>query len=453
MVIKMLKRFVALLVVCLGYFGVIQFVHLPSQEVGAAGAVQEVQIAASAPELICPGSVHLNTGEGGGSLDTFAQSGMTVINAIDEGKEFSNSIVNQINLTGAGIGSANFNAVQSQTISAPSAFGLAAASCMPGISEGWLNVGDNSIGREGLLVLVNTTNVDATVSLEILGVSGEIQGASLDGLSVPANKTTTVTLASFAPKAATYSVHVTCRGAKLGIYLQSKTVRGTTPGGLDLVAAASGPTNKVLVPGVFLRGVSKLDQLIAANADYGDLAPVLRITTPGSKQATFTAQILGADGESFGTVIQSSVTARSSKDFVIEDLTDGNYIVQIDSDQPVLASLKYSRISGTKVDFAWATQVGSSKLDAGFTVPVGSISKLSIANQGDHVATVKISGKTFEVQASANIVIDVVAGRSYKIQSNLEVAASLVVDRNGSIAVVPVVDYSSTAGNIKMAIR
>lgn len=449
----MFRRILTLLtVIALG--GAVNFLlNFKTIPVGDIGETRTVEVAGKSPQLVCPGPVFINGGEGNTKLGSFVASGTVEIDGLDGSELIRESSSSYELLNGTASGSKNFNAVQTQATSGNQAFGLSAATCVPGTNEAWIVAGDNSIGREALLVLVNSSAVDATVTLELLGSSGQIEGAGLSGISAPAGKVTVLPLASFAPKAETFAVHVTSRGANLGVYLQQKTIRGVTPGGLDLIGASAPASKDLVIPGIFIRTSAKLTSLVSADSNFADTSPMLRVTAPGSADASFTAQMVGADGASFGTVIQGTVPAGSTKDFAITDVTDGDYAVQFDSNEPVMASVRFSRAVGAVADFAWATSVAPSELDAGFTVPSGTISKLAIVNPSEKPFTVKLGAQKFELKPNSNQVVSVSAGKSYQLSSTGPVSASLVVDKKFSIAVVPVIDYRSTGGTLKVNIR
>jgi hypothetical protein len=270
---------------------------------------------------------------------------------------------------------------------------------------------------------------------------------------VPAGKVTVLPLSAFAPKAETFSIQVSSRGAELGIWLQQKTVRGLTPGGLDLIGLAAEPNKVQDIPGVFLRGTTAITKLSIEDTDFNDTKPILRVTVPGDKAANFTAQVQGADGSSFGNVIQGTVPAGSTRDFPLEDLADGNYSVHLTSDIPVVAASRFSRISGSKPDFTWAQAVAPSKLNAGFTAASGATTKLSIVNGNESPAQAILNGRTLTIPANSNLVFNLAAGTNYKLSSNLQISASQVVDFHGGIANLPVLDYRSVGGTLKITVR
>ncbi len=429
------------------------WLKFPTIQVGQSPTAQSVKVQPKEPTLVCPGPVFVNGGLNGVTLGSFTQSGTATISGHDNSSAISATILGEKLLTGHAAGSKGFNAIQGQFANGQQAFGLAAASCVPGSNQAWLVAGDNSIGREALLVLANATSVDATVSLQLYGTSGPIQGAGLSGISAPAGKVTVLPLSSFAPKAETFAVQVSSRGAELGIWLQQKTVRGLTPGGLDLVGVSAEPSKTVLIPGVFLRSSVALANLATANKDFADTKPILRVTAPGEKDANFTAQIQGADGASFGNVLQGTVPAGSTRDFALEDLTDGNYSVQINSDQPVLGGVRFSRLSGSLPDFAWAGSVVPTKLDAGFTALAGATTKLSIVNGNKAKVSFSVEGKTYSIPGNSNLVLTVSAGTSYSIKSDQTLSVSQVIDIKGGVSVAPILDYQNVGGTLKVLVR
>lgn len=449
----MFKRLLSLLLVAGIATAVGLFVNLPKLNIGASVKPQSISVDAKKPELICPGAVYVNGGASGLTLGTFTQSGSAQIAGIDGSSKVTYSASGFRTITGSLGGSKVFNAVQWQAAKFPLATGLAAANCQPGVNEGWLVAGDNSVGREALLILANPSAVDATVSLQLLGTNGPIQGTGLSGISAPAGKVTVLPLSAFAPKAAVFAVQVSSRGAALGIWLQQKTIRGVTPGGLDLVGVSPAATKDVEIPGLFIRTSAKLGTINTLDSNFDDTKPLLRVTAPGNVDATFTAQVQGANGASFGTVIQGTVPAGSTKDFVFSDLADGDYVVHVNASVPVLASARFSRIATAQPDLAWAVAVAPTVLDAGFTAAPSAISKLSVDNPGTKAGTVTLNGKQYAIAAGSNIVIALTAGSSYQISSDIPVAANQVIDVSSMIAALPIIDYRSVGGKLAVSVR
>ena len=449
----MFKRLVALLVIAALGFTAVLYIHFPKLSVGFSNSAKDIAVEAKQPQLICPGPVYVNGGSTGLKLGKFTQSGTANLQGRDGESQLSNSSTGVKTFTGSSAASKDFNVIQSQLAAISLASGLAVANCLTGLNEAWFVAGDNSVGREALLILANPSLVDATVSLQIIGPNGPIQGTGLSGISAPAGKVTVLPLAAFAPKAGTFAVRVTSRGAALGLWLQQKTIRGLTPGGLDYVGPTGGASKTLEIPGLFIRSSSKLATLATTNRDFQDTAPLLRVLAPGRSETTFTAQVQGADGSSFGTVIQGTVPAGSVADFQLGDLADGDYIIHIEANHPIMASSNFSRIGSSQPDFAWSTAVSPTLLDAGFTSVSGAISKLSVINPTEKSGTVSLNGRILNVPSSSNIVVPLTAGVSYQISTSVPMAVSQVIDSSSNVAVVPVLDNRSEAGRLKILVR
>jgi hypothetical protein len=449
----MFKRLLSLVLVVGVFTAVVLLVSFPKLSIGSSVTAREIAVEPKQPQLICPGPVFVNGGDSGLKLGKFTQAGSASIQGRNDQNPISFATTGIQTIEGSIADSKDFNAVQSQKPALKQAAGLAVANCQPGTNDAWFVAGDNSVGREALLVLVNPTKVDATVSLQLLGTNGPIQGTGLSGISVPAGKVTVLPLSAFAPKASTFAFRVTSRGAALGMWLQQKTIRGLTPGGLDFVEPTATPAKTLEIPGVLIRSSAKLLTITSGDQNFIDTKPILRVVGSGESDATFIAQVQGADGSSFGTVIQGTVTSGAVKDFDLGELADGDYVIHIESNEPIMASASFSRIGSGQPDFAWAIAVTPQKLDAGFTTISGAISKLSVSNPGQSAGVVTLNGRTLNVPAKSNTVIPLAAGTSYQISSNVPIATSQVIDLASTVAVVPVLDYRSEAGRLKVVIR
>jgi len=350
-------------------------------------------------------------------------------------------------------GAALLSASQTQLAKASNLAGLASANCIRPSSDSWLIGGDTSPGRESLLILSNPTNVDSTVNLEIIGSGGPVAAPGLSSISVPKSKTTVVPLSGLAPNLPTFAVHVVASGGSLGAWLQTRTMRGLVAGGVELVGPSIDPAKSLVIPGIYLRGVADANKLIGLSSAYSDLAPMLRITSTSSKAATVTAQILGANAATYGTVIQQVVAPNSTLDIPITGLLEGDYVAFIDSSEPVRAAIRFSRTKAEQTDFAWAPAVTPLDQKVVFTAPTGAISKLAIANPGKAPAIVKVGSRTVTVPAASAVSVLLSPGRATALSSSQPVAATVVSDVNGLVSIVPVLDYKNLGGELKILVR
>ncbi len=473
----MFRRSLALVVVLAASIGF--YLNGASFEYAISSPPSPILVVTQAKDLtlVCPGAVFQAGGNSGTSLNVgrvgsatlsgrFAsQPGLLLqeqrlngVLGVTTGKVNDTltaaSALTVVDQTGKAIqGSAMLSGVQVQKVAAPNLSGLAAANCVRPSSDSWLVGGSTSPGRETLVVLSNPTGVDSTVNLELIGTGGTVAAPGLSSISVPKLKTAVIPISGLAPNLSTFAVHVVSSGGALGTWLETRTIRGLTPGGVDFVGPSADPAKSLSIPGIFIRGSVDAAKLIRLNDAYSDLVPMLRITSTSTKDATVTAQFLGSSAKTFGTVVQQVVAANSSLDIPITGLVDGNYVAFINSSQPIRASIRLSRTKGAQTDFAWAPAVAALARAVAFNAPAGAISKLSIANPGRTPAVVNVGASNYTIPPSTAITVSVPAGAGSQISSNVPVSASLVIDVGGLISVVPVIDYKNLGGQLSVLVR
>ncbi len=445
----MLKRFVSLIsVLALG--AALAFL-MPNFEITAAQIPQarELEVKARDLQLVCPGGVYQSGGSSGTKLGSFVPLGAGTVSS-----RFANPNPANVTLKREGPvftvadpeglaeqGSMLLNANQIQLVGGSAIAGLTGAACQRPTSEQWLIGGDTDTGRESLLILKNPTAVDATVDLEIFGQGGRVSAPGLTGIAVVAGKEVVLPLSSYAPKTKTMVTHVTATGGSIASWIQQKTVRGLAASGVDYVSPSIEGSKRLVIPGVFIRGSKDATALASANNDFADLAPVLRVFVPGDKPATVTAQIMGTSATTFGTVIRQSINAGQVADLAISGLADGDYIAVIDSSASIQASLRLSRTNKTKKpisDFTWLQAVPAFKAAQAISIPPVGISKLSIFNS-----------KTSRVQT-----IEVGPGSNYFFaKSEVALFANLIVDVDGAVTSIPVLDSKNSGGTVQVRVR
>jgi hypothetical protein len=234
-------------------------------------------------------------------------------------------------------------------------------------------------------------------------------------------------------------------------------VRGLLYAGADFIAPATTFDKTLAIPGILIRGAEDAAALIAANSDYADLVPVLRVFNPTDKPAKFTAQINAAAANGFGTVIHETVAPKSVKDFQIESLANGDYSAFISADQNITASVRLARTDKAKkpnTDFTWLQAAQAFTGERQITVSSVGISKLTVANANSKPATISVNSVTYTVAANSSVVIKVENSSTLTIKStDLPVSANLVVDVNGSVANIALVNYKNLGGEVVVRVR
>jgi hypothetical protein len=425
---------------------------------------ENLKVKAQDLSLVCPGGVYRTGGASGTRVGAFESVGAPEVNSTFNGPDGTTMLIRGNQLTAvdpegrAEQNSVLLNANQVQSVSSADLSGLAAAACQRPTNELWFVGGDTSTGRESLLVIKNVTNVDSTVSLQIFNEQGLVTGSGMSGISIAAGKTTVVPLASYVPKTKAFTTHVVSRGGLVAAWVQEKTLRGLAAGGVDYVSPSSAFATTQAIPGVFIRGTADAVKL-TKNADYADLVPTLRVFVPGTKAATVTAQVLGSTAKTFGTVVRQTVQAGTTADIPLPGLQDGDFISLVKSDVPVGSSIRLHRVIKAKVDFAWLTSAAPQLATVGFTVPTSGISKLSLVNPGSAVVDLRIvqgggSAAAAKVPASGQLTLRFAPGAKIQLFGNGKpFFGTMIVDVDGSVGAIPLLDYKNPGGQVAVMVR
>jgi hypothetical protein len=246
-------------------------------------------------------------------------------------------------------------------------------------------------------------------------------------------------LAGVVPKTKSFAVHVNANGGAVAAWVQQRTVRGLSAGGVDYVSPSPEFQKQQVIPGVFVRGTALAAKLRAASSDFQDLIPVLRVFVPGKSAATVTAQIIGATSTTFGTVVRSTVNGGSVADIEIPGLKDGNYVALVSADVEIQSAIRLSRVTATAgPDFTWIPAAQKFTGKRNITVPSAGISKICIYND----------------KTGAIDVLEVTPGSTYSFNgSETPIYANVITDINGTVANLSVLDQKNAGGKVSVNVR
>jgi hypothetical protein len=440
--------------------------------------------------VVCPGPLFVSGGASGTDLGAFDRTGSTTLRYSADGtgllevksiaagdpgvvslgsgrissiSEIANAT--ELKNTGTAAGSPQGSMVvtgsTTQLVAIDSMRGLAAASCQQPSNDIWLVGGSTAPGREALLILTNPTPNDATADLKIYTDLGEIEVAGLSGISVLANSTTVLSLASFAPTVATLAVHVQASGAKLAGWIQHRVMNGTESLGVDFVVPSPPPQLVSVIPGFVVRGTEAINQVAVTEA-VSDAWHSLRVFAPTG--ANVIVQIVSTSPDVFGAVITGVIEPGTVRDFPITDLLDGNYSVFVTSDQPVYATAKAAigNDEGTpRIDFTWlsaAEPITSSRalMTSGIVPPDGA-SYIVLGNPLNETRSATVT--SLETGVKTVIAVPALGSSSLgitgavAISSDSEIFASVALLSGGQISSLAINDPTNIGNSFLVRFR
>jgi len=483
----MVIRFARLLLVALIGTGLVFATNLmPTfQTTGASSSTY--QVSAKDLQLNCNGPALLAGGKNGTSVTGFGRSGKATASIsysgannttlslfglrqvtgfanrqdLDSGIRNSQTlrVKDQTGKTAQGSTLLTANQIQLSTVK--QIRGLLAAPCLRPQSEFWLVGGSTKVGREALLILNNASLVDATVDLEIFTENGNSHSAGLTGISVPKGKTTVLPLASFVLNSESIAVHVQSQGGSITAFIQQKAVRGLSASGADYISPSETLATENYFPGILVRGSLASAKLRKKGPRYADVQNLLRVYVPGGADAKITLQILGTTPETFGAVLQLVAPAGKVSDFNVNGLHDGDYFGVLQSDVPVRSAIRLVRssvLSDSYTDFAWINAAAEFTDTRFIAVPKAGISKLSLVNASNKPTSVSLTIGSATVIRRVNALSEEVVRAAPGIAigitpSDSPIRANLIIDVQGRVSAIPVLDEKNISGQVKISVH
>jgi hypothetical protein len=113
----------------------------------------------------------------------------------------------------------------------------------------------------------------------------------------------------------------------------------------------------------------------------------------------------------------------------------------------------------TKVDFAWLTSAAAQRAVVGFTVPASGISKLSLANPSSSVVDLRVvqggsATSAFKIPAAGQLTLKFAPGSKLQLFGNdKSFYATMIVDVNGAVASLQLLDYKNPGGQVSVMVR
>ncbi|WP_368498942.1 DUF5719 family protein [Herbiconiux sp. A18JL235] len=336
-----------------------------------------------------------------------------------------------------------FAAAQSQTIASGELVGLAASSCGEASSESWMVAGSTTVGRTSFVVLANPGDVPAVVDLTVYGDLGAVEAPGGRNIDVPARSTRILSLAGLAPDLATPVIHVEASVGAVSAAVQQSVVRGLEPGGVELVGPSAPPATVQRVAGVQISGTSSIAERLS-DSDNSDLQSVLRLFVPGTEPASVTLRVAEERNGGASTDYQVGLTPGIVTEFPLQDIPDGTYSVEAESDQPIVMGARTSTLVNGVTDFAWYQTLDELGTDFVVATADGPNPRLHLVNTTDADVEVTVAENGGETQSYTFVPgarsVALKPGSSYVVSSSGPVSAMvdyLGEGRSSAFAIAP----------------
>ncbi|WGD38104.1 DUF5719 family protein [Lysinibacter sp. HNR] len=324
--------------------------------------------------------------------------------------------------------------VQSQTVESETVRGYTASACAPSLAESWLVAGSTVLGSSSLVLLTNPGDVTANVTLTVYSEQGLVDAPGSSNLVVEPKTQRVISLNGLAPNINASVIHVQSRGGKIAAALQQTLSQGIDATGLETSTAVAAPSQNPLIPGI---------RVVAAGTDHAhddhdDSARVLRLFSPVNKNSTVKAIAYGADGYSqdLGTF---EVTPLMVNEYVLPELPEGVYTVGLETEDPMLGSVRLTSEGANGVyDIAAFQAAQAFEGPMAVAVPSGPNPILSLYNPKASNATVNLtrgdSPQTITVPGGGAVQVSLEEGAGYGLDASAPIVAGVSLANSGAIS-------------------
>lgn len=400
-------------------------------------------------QLVCPGSAVRLGGEAGTEVGLIERIGSASLNLQSSDGSSNVSFEAQftefqtIELDSALEQSSNLlSAWQWQQVRAPRISGAAAAACVSPNRDQWFVAGSTDAQADSVLLVHNPSAVEAAISVEAFG------GATAEtDFALAPGATELLSLATLLPRSEGFVVRVSA-STPVASWLQHRTSRGLSATGFDLAAGQAGPSRELTIAGVRVLG-SEFAPLPALTT------PVLRVFNPGAEPLEALVQVISSEG-GFGTALRLVVNPGQIDSADLTGLDEGDYVIFVSSDQPVLAGVMNPvALALDSFDFAW---LSANELFSGPFAIAGAADdvRLAIANPADRPISILVVVGDLQRQlllaGRSQQVIAVPANTDIRVSSTEQVAATLQISGLG-YAVVQARESGNMPSEISVLVR
>lgn len=337
--------------------------------------IQEVATQAKPLELFCPGPLVQVGGKDGtdlGSMELVGSATLThlvgtgVLGTEPESKFESGQL---IQMASAEQTTNALVAIQTQLVDQGRMAGLSGSICDQPSSEGWLVGGLAGPGFESVLLVANPNQVEVQVQLKFSLPTKEVPMV----LTLAPMSETQVSLASAVEAEPIFAVGFASSGPKISVALQNRASSGLSATGVELRTSDVPAHQKQVIPGF---------ELLAAGLSDARL----RLFNPGDAVTSVDVAFIGSATHS--DAVRVELEANSFAE-VSPELPAGEYLVIVDSKEPILATL-YNPYVAQGVDFAWLGAAEGLSGKNTFAIP-NYDAKVAVANASDQAITVRLT--------------------------------------------------------------
>ncbi|MCI6575021.1 MAG: DUF5719 family protein [Actinomycetaceae bacterium] len=258
--------------------------------------------------------------------------------------------------------------------------GLAYVPCAWPTNSLWLVGSASTVGTSNRLVLSNPTLTSVQVKIRAFTSLGEASLGTSSLVALPPQTIRSISLDGLVNDDDTIAFFLAAEAGQFTAALQTNTLSGFTPAGIDMISAGR-EGRSVVIPGLVLPAGNVNLGGIKSATETGKSALVdsavkagVRIVNPSDQMLIASVELIGADGKARALSGGSNVKLISGGvlELSLDGVQPGAYAVRVSADGPVAAGafVRYDAGAAGK-DVAWLASQGT-VTNAGAAVGIGT---------------------------------------------------------------------------------
>lgn len=220
--------------------------------------------------------------------------------------------------------------------------GFAAPSCTAPSNSTVLTGASTTVGHTAILTVTNPSKNVAGVSVEVRTADGVASTGAILPFTLGGGETRTINLGGTARDAESVTAIVESSGAAVGASINQSILRGTTPGGIDVIQGTAGPGLTQTLPGIQLQDPAA-SKAVGVSENAGEQTPQVQITDFSGQGTTAEVVALGADGREIPVAKDVKIPASGVASVRLESLPTGSYTLVVRAQDSVVAGARLLR--------------------------------------------------------------------------------------------------------------
>ncbi|RKW70637.1 DUF5719 family protein [Galactobacter caseinivorans] len=220
--------------------------------------------------------------------------------------------------------------------------GLAAPSCTAPSNSTVLTGASTTVGHTAVLTVTNPSKNAAGVTVEVRTPDGVATTGAVLPFTLGGGETRTINLGGTARDSEAVTAVVESSGAAVGASINQSILRGTTPGGIDVIQGTAGPGLTQTLPGIQLQDQAA-SKAVGVSENAGEQTPQVQITDFSGQGTTAELVALGGDGKETSVAKDIKVPASGVASVGVSSLPAGSYTFVVRAEDSVVAGARVLR--------------------------------------------------------------------------------------------------------------